>query len=800
MDDTIKTSDDVENYLGLRTLALIPLVTEDGKVLAIGYILLHIVNEQIPTTEIEIDLPEGWMNCTAPTSVTWYDIETQILRKIGLSKNDFERLYSLNTVALTDENTGDATTDGYNSAYSYNPTGAERGLEGRFYSKQGYPSSTVDKPYVDYYGDAILYPSDGVAKAGYITETAIQYVKQSDGSYKSLIELNKNKTYAKSTKPLGSVYETVNGERQQTTVLEWNIGSEVIAGVIGSSDNHQQTMNESIALALAASGATVESKGNSTKEISVTVAYSQRDSENKPIEHGTIYVTLKVNIGDLHFAYAEITGKDLSLWYQESSWKNAANADESDAIEVHLNVPTPSKTGWTAPATGWTGPTANGDDPLHGDLFYKKLSQTFKRGLINTAGLDEHFTKFVDQDFSFRLTDPESAGAKHITVAKQKLTGKENSTSAEYANTWKVSGVSGSTYLLQVREGDDEDVDSIVAVAWINPDGYASDLPAEKNLICSLVYGASSTTTTIPQEASALVYANNAYAQDILNYSGRYAQNSNDLQMVDGEYLTRENKAFTAFINMLPKSKCYDLLMPNNYFRARFLRPINIFAKDTKMYDGTNEIQKKKVADLVSVNDWRTYNVTNAATTATNNVHAPYYEINDSTFKHFFVDFAGIRTDHDLAATGTVRALDPTKVTEIENLTLASDLPSLSTLPNYFQVSEDGTEIWYKNNDANVGTFHFYVPIYVSYAFGDYWWNGTTIGNIHYTDNRAARTTPSGQGEPAEVVYYNPTALSGMTWAAIQQEKWVPRFTQKVYAIITVEQTDQSHTGSARAK
>ena len=567
-------------------------------------------------------------------------------------------------------------------------------------------------------------------------------------------------------------------------------------------------MTQSIALAMEAAGgrdAITENKGNSTEEISVTVAYSQKDTQNRPIEHGTIYVTLKMKINNLHFAYAEITGKDLSLWYQESSWKNAANADESDAVEVHLNVPTPSKTGLSMPGVEptWSA-AAKGDYALYGDLFYKQLNQTFKQGLIGTAGLDEeHFSKFADQKFDYRLTDPTTGGAKHITYGKNKISGKgdyANAAPIEIDKTWKVLGVSGCEYLLQVRAGDDTDkADSIVAVAWVNPDGKPETLAAKKNLICKLVWdGSTADGATIPEKTSAIVYANNAYAQDILNYSGRYATDKTDLQMVDGEYLTRENKTFTAFISMLPKSKCYNLLMPNSTFRARFLRPINIFSKNAKMYDGTNEIQKKKIADLVEVKDWRTYDVKNAATTATGTVHAPYYEINDSTFKHFYIDFAGIRTDHDLAATGTPRALKPTDIADIEALTLASDLPSLTTLPNYFKVSDDGTELWYKNNDANVGTFHFYVPVYVSYAFGDYWWSSTNdnhIGNIHA--NRTKRTQPDGSalGEPAETHNYATLeALSEKTWAEIKEGRWVPRFTQKVYAVIEVVQTDESHT------
>jgi len=806
--------------VGRMPIVRATLEDKDGNVLALGYILLHIVDQDIESKNIPIDLPEAWMNCTAPTKVTWAQIEALVLREVGLSKSDFEKLYQLNTVDVTDATWGDESKSGLNSAYSFDPkdndgTGTKMmGLEGRFYSKEQYNTTTGtgdQKPYVNYYGDAILYKAlaaNAKAEAGVVHGFAEQYTRDADGNWVTLREWNAAQSDDKKKRyPLGSVYETINTERQQTTVLEWNVGSEVLAAVFDGTAN--QTMTTSIAKTIEAAKPTIASKGNSTEPISVTVAYSQRDKDNKPIEHGTIYITLTLQAGDLHFAYAEITGKDKSLWYQKNSWKNAANEDESDAIEVHLNVPTPSQQGLSLPGVDPTWKAAaKGDHALHGDLFYKRLNQTFKNGLIGTAGLDkEHFSKFADQQFGYRLIDPKTGGAEHLTVAEQQLTGTNDTKSTKFKNTWKVSGVSGATYLLQIAQATDPTAtnaaDSIIAVAWVNPDGKAEDLAVGKRTIAILKLNGSS-TTSVRDNASAIIYSNNAYAQDILNYAGRYAQDNTDLQMVDGQYLTRENKTFTAFISMQPASKCYNLFMPNSNFRVRWLRPINIMSNDKSMEDGTNEIQKIKIADMVKVLDWRTYTVTAAATNKNSNVHAPYYEINDSTYKHFFVDFAGIRTDHDLAATGTARALKPTEISDIEKLTLASALPSLSTLPNYFKINESGDELWYKNNDANVGEFHFYVPVYVCYAFGDYWWKsataGGTIGNIHA--DRTARTVPVGQGEPAEKHNFTGslTDLSGMTWTQILEEGWVPRFTQKVYAVITVKQTHQSHTGSARNK
>ncbi len=811
--------------VGRMPIVRATLVDKKGNVLALGYILICIVDEDIESQEVEIELPEAWMNCTGPTKVTWAQIEDIVLKKVKLSKENFHKLYRLNTVSgVAIAQYSDATSAGLNSAYApQNPQTATKGLAGRFYSKEQY----VGDKYVDHYGDAILY--DNLAATadpvpGQVRTFAEQYVS-TDNGWVTLREWN-DANASKKKYPLGSVYETINTGKQQTTVLEWNVGSEVLGQVFasGMAQYTNQPMETSISNAMMAATGTTKlddakaalagNKGASTQDIKVTVAYSQRDKNDKPIEHGTIYITLILKAGNLHFAYAEVGGKDLSLWYQMNSWLNADGG--TDADEIHLNVPTPGKTGFTKPQDivggygwNWIKPAANGDMPLHGDLFYNEIATTFKQGLIKADGLDEdHFTKFKNTDFMYRFVDPETAGAQHITVAEQKLPGAENTEAPanKVKKSWIVEGVSGAKYLLYVKPNQTDGTrryDAIYTAAWTNPvDGKAYAKEAE---VARLVF-VSDVTTTVPQRKTSIVYANNAYAQDILNYAGRLNKSGdvakNDLQMVDGEYLTRENKAFTAFIEIISGNPCYQLLMNKSFFRARWLRPVNVVDGDKKWVDANNEVQTAYVADLVKVYDWRTYTVTAAQTSTNTNVHAPYYEISDSTYHHFYVDFDGIRTDHDLGAASAERKLDPNQVIEIENLTLAKDLPSLNSGNGFFKVVVDNNklQLQYKNGGANVGVFHFYVPVYVCYAFGDYWMN--TANEIRSIHKKRAQRTGSDEylNEPAEVQYdQNPAVniydINDRSWATIQSEGWKPLFTQKVYAVITVDQTHQSHTG-----
>ena len=865
---------------GRETIGRMPivranLVNEDGDVLMIGYILIEIVDENIDIKDIVIDLPKAYMNCTAPAAITWAQVEDQILKQIQLSKTEFEALYYLETIELDDNHLGNAKHDGdkaYNADHSVDPTTATKGLDGRFYSKEGYATTSPATAYPGNYGDAILYQAvDAATKrniSGFVGATAVQY-KKINGKWQSIYDLNKallanpngaaykalnNSNESNTSKraaaaaallyhPLGSVYEHVNTEGQQTTVLEWNVGSEVDGGVAGTGASESyadlgaavtaittevtstarstvknQPRSVSTKYAMSESGASVASEGVSTEPIEVTVAFKQKDAARKFISTNAIYVTLRINAGDLYFAYAKVAGKDLSLWYKMNSWQNADNG--TDADEIHLNVPTPGKAGFTKPLEttlygwAWTKPDAKGEEPLHGDLFYKQIATTFKNAIVAMDGLDEtNFSKFKNTTFSYNLVDPATAGAQHITVAKQQLSGANNTKApAEPVDkSWKVNGVSGAEYLLYVQNDftdGDKKIDVIRAAAWINPvTGNAVSLG---NVEIARLVVTSTEATVVPKKQTSIVYANNPYAQDILNYAGRLnkAGSNNDLQRVDGEYLTRENKAFTAFISIKPNSSCYNLLMPNSYFRARWLRPINVVDGDKKWVDANNEVQVANAAELVKVFDWRTYTVTAAQTDKQTNVHAPYYEINDSTYRHFFIDFDGIRTDHDLGAASAERKLDPNQEIEIEKLTLAKDLPSLNAGNGFFKCEYNATtkklELKYKNGGANVGVFHFYVPVYVCYAFGDYWMKGdnSTIGVIH-KPSRAIRTAANYPGEIAETEYAYATDISaynlgtpGTTTAStIFGEGWKPIFTQKVYAVITVDQTHQSHTG-----
>ena len=693
--------------IGREPLVRVTLVNEAGDVLQVGYILLQITSTAPSTNTVSIDFGgDYYMNCTANADITWAQVEADILRAVGMSKAEFEASYSLETTAA---------------------------------------ASTID---VNYNNGTTTPTQADVKTARQYYWTGAKWA--SIDSYNAAVNANASlNTAAKKRNayiwPLGSVYEVVNTGAQQTTVLRWTVGSQVIADWakttnvgVGTTDQPMLGTWGSIERALAASGANTANKGISQNPLSVTVAYKMKDNGGNYIESNAIYVTLNIPATKLHFAYAEISGKDLSLWYQNNSYLNATQNDESDAIEVHLNVPTPA--------------AFNVADPVLTDAdFEKALTETFVSNLIGMAGLDAtHFNQFNTTNFGFKLVKPvKGTNATDLDAAKVKLTDANNNSTNEYNDAWIVNGVTGAKYILQVNATGTQ----INAVAWINPKtGNAQNFGLEtKNIV------------TLDPGTSEIRYAANRYAQDILNYSGRLNQAKTDLQTSATEYLGVEDKTFTAFIQITQdQNKCYNLLMPNSYFKARWLRPINVYSANKEWTDALNTKQVATVAELVGVNDWRNMAV-NGAKTGASNVNAKFYGIADSTYKYFYVDKASIYTDHHLAV-GSRTAIPASNVAAIEALKKTSQIPALANV-NYFNTQNNATtnklELFYVNTEANVGTFHLYVPIYVTYAFGEWAHDGT---------KNTALAVPA------------------------DPDPQIPLYTQKVYAVITVKQTTNSST------
>ena len=682
-----------------------------------------------------------------------------------------------------------------------------------------------------------------------VPSTAVQYVKVGQ-KWVNIATLNKDAKAADGfaaksnadklaalTYPLGSVYEAVNDEQQQTTVLIWNVGSQVDSVVANTyklagttytwTDNAaDQTQAVSIAKAIEKSGASAASKGVSTEDIQVTICFKQKDQNHKYIETNAIYVTLVIPAGKLHFAYAEASGKDLSHWYLNNGYQNSDDELEADAAEIHINVPTPALGGSGAELTR-TGSNPATFKGLQDIDFGKVIDQTFISNLVNMGSFDKNnFSKFVDTKFSFNLVKPvQGVNATDLNAAETTLSGAGN-TSIKKADSWIVKGVTGNEYLIYLAKSDD--ADSIVIAGYKDVvDGKVKTISDKlERTVVILKRGIAGAVTETEKNPTGvgtkIALMPNRYAQDIVNYTGRFdmfGTNNNTT------YLNNEGKTFTAFIEILPSEECYKLMMPNSYFKARFLRPINVIQNTQNPWtDATNDVQKKPVYDFVKIVDWRGYNLglkneqiveNGAIVPSKSTIDARFYGIADSTFHHYWIDMNHIYTDHGKAK--TARAVK-TSVEDIEALDLTSAFESLS--PTYLYLEADYTNgaksqvLCYRNNEANVGTFHLYVPVYVAYSFGEFDYNGAygadgsaspmalksaVNGAARFNWAAAANTNALYKPFVGNRAIGTANSMDKATNTGAATDATLPIYTQKVYAVIEVRQTVDSQT-QARKK
>ena len=271
------------------------------------------------------------------------------------------------------------------------------------------------------------------------------------------------------------------------------------------------------------------------------------------------------------------------------------------------------------------------------------------------------------------------------------------------------------------------------------------------------------------------------------------------------------------------------MYMPNSFFKARFLRPISIQNKTAEWTDAQDVIQQTAVFDLIKINDWRGYAIGNGFSDANKLIDGQFYGIKDSTEVHYWVDMAEIRTDHRLGTEGRTKLTD---VSAIEALEKASEFESLRktylflSKENEFTVKIGNANkkvknvlvLNYRNNEANVGTFHLYVPIYVTYSFGEFDYNGTGMygagGSASPMMLKSTSKDDNGHfnyatGNWANADLYTPflghrtdgdakcMGQEVFTADATSQLKaTAPLYTQKVWATIVVKQTTNSGSQS----
>ena len=561
-------------------------------------------------------------------------------------------------------------------------------VENLILAKIGELGYTKDQFEAEYELETYVKNADGTNKAG---ELAVQYYfLPTENSFKEPAENPKKYYKADLADTLGWVKYTYmvptkyDAAAKQTNVLMWAI-SEKVADVARFITGK--------ATAEEAREALLANKGTGFKEngLITTVRFVKKGVTPKYQEMTAIYVDLIIPGDQVHFAYGKVIDKDLSHWYElNSSVKDVASEEKHTAIEVHENVPTPAE---------------EGDDLLEETDFQRSLLENFKKNIVT-----------IDMPNPEKFSKYDYTGGKNVSF---RFVLPQKGVNAEFDavdDTWTVPAYSKyhggvSEYTLHLAEPVTEANGQI---------SYKAIYDQDDHCIVRIVN-------------NRIEYQYNDCSDDILNWTGRY---DNDGKNIYNAYM-KSLMTFTSYIEIYTQDGpvCYNLLLEDRFFNAKFVRPINPWAANATWTDALNKKETINAADLLTVKDWRDYTVDLKNKVkyddAKKLIGFGFYNICE-----LFAPYSEIRTDHaaepefrkeitaKLAADKFIAQEAIVKYVDEEKLDLASDIPALA--PVYLQSKESVVNalkqsvITYNNNGGIVQKFHLFVPIYIKYNWGEY--------------------------------------------------------------------------------
>ena len=559
-------------------------------------------------------------------------------------------------------------------------------VENLILAKIGELGYTKDQFEAEYELETYAKNADGSNKAG---ELAVQYYfLPSETSFREPAESPKKYYKADLADTLGWVKYTYqvptkyDPKAKQTNILQWSISEKVadVARFITGKESAEEARQ-----------ALLENKGTGFKEhgLITTVRFVKKGQPEKYQDMTAIYVDLIIPGDQVHFAYGRVIDKDLSHWYElNSAVKDVASEAKHTALEVHENVPTPAE---------------EGDDMLEETDFQRSLLENFKKNIVTIdVPNPDKFSKYDYTDgknVSFRFVLPQ----KGVNAEFDAVDGE-----------WTVPAYSKyhggvSEYTLHLAEPFTEANGQI---------SYKAIYDQDDHCIVRIV-------------GNRIEYQYNDCSDDILNWTGRY---DNDGKDIYNEYM-KSLMTFTSYIEIYTQDGpvCYNLLLEDRFFNAKFERPINPWAKNATWTDALNAVEKINVSELLTIKDWRDYAVDLAkkVNNAEGKIGFGFYNICE-----LFAPYSEIRTDHaaepefrteitaKLAADKFIAQEAIVKYVAEDKLDLASDIPALH--PVYLKSLEKvvnglkQSEITYTNNGGNVQKFHLFVPIYIKYNWGEY--------------------------------------------------------------------------------
>ena len=754
--ETMVNEKATQETIGREPLIRVTLVDKDGNIVRYGYIKLRIAQSAAVNEYVQINLGEMYMNCGEEKKVTWAQMENILLRKLDMTKQDFEKNYYLDVVnedvdymphenPAAGEESGKLYQDAYNNKF----------MARRFYLKDADKKEFDEVP-------GLSYDEFGTNDYAKLTKAT------KDGGYGWNNAINK----------FGRVWYTPHDNSttthnwdENTNVLMWNLMENN-----PSDDKYRYASNmtrEAYAKMIEILKATYNNKGTSQNEFSTVVRFVNKNN-------GTfVYVKLYFETQKIHFAYGDINNRVLDHWYD---FADGYKDNTADTIEVYANVPTPALN--------------NAATPLTVNSFQKDLKEFWLDSKIVPLIHDlAHFSKFQDKDanllpdtiqshFMFRLpvkgtSTSEQVNGKWVnstTVDFKTGKIKIQGTDRDKSNYWEVKGASGATYQLYLATKGDPTTgigsysgangNQIVAVkqgkmqydeviAWITETGV-------------IKYNGYEGQTEYTNEETNAHAAVNSAATDILNYVGMYDATG---KLIKDSYLDGQNgldnKAFTAYVEIQVTSEaCYNPLMGRNCFNVRFLRPVNMWPAQTEWTDAPNDTQIYPLWKLVYIRDWRQFPVVpldleqkfGAAAKAGTGEDGKTYkgQIKGGTdgivtyqyynISNLYVKRNDIRSDAYLEPSKRTILTDPAKISEL--LTI-DHIPALTgtnaethTTWEYLKIfawdtdeattktnagtaatGEAESTAWdnvlaYTNNGGVVKEFHIYVPVSLKYPWG----------------------------------------------------------------------------------
>ena len=537
---------------------------------------------------VTVDFSDQYMNCGTSIRMTWSQVDNLILSQLGsngITKQEFENTYYLDVegIALTakdDPSVSTAIGDGYDILPS---------LAGQDFVRNEH---IFTAPSGNLYTDAAAnawwakrYTADGFGYAvGQKTEGAA---------------LGKLNNFTNTSNWFGRVWYTPHNSSTdpqawdgQTNVLVWDI-QDYIQGNMNKA--RYERLRDIV-------GVTYASRGTSTKDLSTTVRFINKTNNS------SIFVTLRIPAGKLHFEYGEISNKNWSYWFEFNSVKAGSSSSASPywtEFDTRINPFNPYNVNYRfLDVTDFNNQLTN---------FWTQPS-----GMLSWMGAYGRFSKFTSTgaiSVNFTLTHPVMYINSTISANKGiKIDGVQQNN----VYWWKVKGASSdmkgyTEWTLVVGAHGVKWSPGNTAIFAVQKDGaaYASEE------VAYLAEGTESSTVNEKLIFHGIETADDLYpaATSLVNYMGaydaagnqRFNTTSNELTNLTSAYFLEDNidRAFTAYVKIhVAHTTCYDPLVGKQYLNVRFHRPINVVAKEIEWKEYCQNNNYIDVKDLIEVVDW----------------------------------------------------------------------------------------------------------------------------------------------------------------------------------------------------